>query len=102
MLERSPSGIADPVQLASAFGDSLLITAIGFGISIIGIVLFMIALLGSRYRATWFFWFLVIYGGLALFNFPVGTLIGVFLLFFCLVNRSEFFRESAEELNRNA
>jgi multisubunit Na+/H+ antiporter MnhC subunit len=102
ILHASPTGISDPRQLASAIGDVLIITAIGVGIGLIGLVLLCIALLGSRYRAEWFFWFLVLYGTLMVFTFPIGTLFGIFFLIYCLTRRHEFLKPTIPEFHHVA
>lgn len=93
----SSSGISDPLQLSENIGEVLIATAIGLGFSLVGLVLIGIALFASRYRAPWFFWFLVIYGGLLLFNFPVGTVFGIFILVYCLTNKTQFLSVNASE-----
>lgn len=84
------SGINDPVQLSNNIGGVLVATAIGISIGLIGAILLFVSLLGFRYRAAWFYWFLVIYGVNILFAFPVGTVIGPFLLVYILTNRNQF------------
>ena len=84
------SGTADPQRLSANISEVLITTAIGLGLSLLGLVLICLALFASRYRAPWFFWFLVIYGGILLFGFPVGTVIGIIILVFCAMRRHEF------------
>ena len=90
----SSSGISDPQRLSANISEVLVTTDIGLGLSLIGLVLICVALFASRYRAPWFFWFLVIYGGILLFGFPVGTAIGIVLLVFCIARRHEFLSPS--------
>ena len=101
-LESAGPGISDPQHVSAAIGDVLITTIAGLALGVVGIVLLCIALLGSRYRAEWFFWFLVIYGGLLLFSFPVGTPIGIFFLVYCLTRRQEFLLPRPNEPDRNA
>ncbi len=82
--------VSDPAVLSGGLGYSLFITAIGFFVGLIGLILLIIALTASRYRARWFFWFLVIYGVLLLFFFPSGTAFGLFFLVYCLTKTQEF------------
>ena len=84
------AGIADPEKLSANIGEVLIATVIGLALGVIGIVLLCIALFGCRYRAEWFFWFLVIYGGILVLQFPVGTALGLVFLVFCLTRRNEF------------
>lgn len=55
-----------------------------------GLVLLVIALVRLRYRARWFFWFLIVYGIMMLPAFPHGTLFGAIVLIYCLTRRREF------------
>lgn len=55
-----------------------------------GLVLLVISLVRYRYRARWFFWFLIVYGIMMLAGFPLGTLFGAFVLIYCLTKRNEF------------
>jgi MotA/TolQ/ExbB proton channel family protein len=89
-LESSSPGIADPQRLRANVGETLYATIAGLILSLIGLVLLFIALFGCRYRAEWFFWFLVIYGALLLFGFPIGTVIGLIFIIFCLTRKHEF------------
>lgn len=86
------SGTSDPQQLAESIGTVLIYTAIGLSLSLIGLVLICIALFASSYRAVWLFWFLFIYGCILLCIYPAGTVIGVLLLIYCLINKDEFFK----------
>jgi hypothetical protein len=85
-------GIEDPAALSESIGFALVITAIGLIIGIVGVILLTGSVTACRYRAEWFFWFLVVYGVLALSAFPVGTAVGVFFLVYCLTKRQEFLR----------
>ncbi len=73
-------------QISSIYMDSLLLAIFGLVIGVVGLVLLIIALVKFRYRAEWFFWFLIIYGGLL-----IGTPFGIFFLVYCLVHRRDFF-----------
>jgi MotA/TolQ/ExbB proton channel family len=92
VLETSGPGISDPHFASAPIGDVLITTVVGLLLGLLGIVFLGIALVRRRYRAEWFFWFLIIYGGLLLFGFPVGTAIGIFFLVYCLPRRHEFLR----------
>ena len=88
-------GISDPQRLSANISEVLIATVVGLGLSIIGLVFLCVALFGCRYRAEWFFWFLVMYGGLLLFGFPIGTAVGIVLLVFCITRRHEFLKPNA-------
>ena len=83
-------GVGDPSRLSVSIGHVLNSTLVGLIIGFIGLVLLTVSLVKCRYRAEWFFWFLVIYGGFALFAFPVGSAFGIFFLVYCLTKRHEF------------
>nr|WP_281398112.1 MotA/TolQ/ExbB proton channel family protein [Ruficoccus amylovorans] len=80
----------DPQVLADNISASLTSTMIGLPFALVGLILMAIALFGMKYRATWFFWFLTIYGVLLLPGFPLGTLLGIGLLIFLIVKKDEF------------
>jgi len=84
-------GVADANTLATAIGHALTSTAIGMAVGVVGLALLCISLMRSRYRAKWFFWFLVIYSWPLLFLMPVfGTAFGIFFLIYCLSRRGDF------------
>ena len=85
-------GFSDPQRLSANISEVLIATVVGLGLSVIGLILLCIALFGCRYRAEWFFWFLVIYGGILLFGFPIGTAVGIVFLVFCIIRRHEFLK----------
>jgi hypothetical protein len=80
-------GMGDPAAISESIGLS-------FVIGFIGLILLAVSVTACRYRAEWFFWFLVVYEVLALSVFPVGTAFGVFFLAYCLTKRQEFLRPS--------
>jgi len=84
-------GISDPRALSGAISEVLVMTFAGLVVGIIGIVLCIIAATACRYRAQWFFWYLVIYGILLVFSYPYGTPLGLLLLVYCLAKEKEFF-----------
>ncbi|MCB1279468.1 MotA/TolQ/ExbB proton channel family protein [Prosthecobacter sp.] len=89
------SGASDPEILSGAIGEVLITTAVGFAISIVGLVLVTIAISACHYRAVWMFWFLCIYGELLIFYlFPFG----LFFLIFALVKKDEFLKTSEQTL----
>ena len=86
------TGPTDPQRLSTNIGEVLIFTVIGLGVGLIGIALLCVALFVYRYRAMWLFWFLVIYGGVLLLGYPVGTAIGILFLVYCITHRHEFFK----------
>lgn len=87
------SGIGDPSLVADAFGKMLLYNLYGLLVGVIGLILFILALVVLRYRAEWFFWFLIVYGALLILAFPF-TLFGIFFYVYCLTKRREFLRST--------
>lgn len=78
--------LADNISLALAP------TAIGLLVGTVGTVFMGIALLGYRYRAPWFFWFLICYASLWILTTfaKVATIPGVALLVYLIVKKNEF------------
>ena len=70
--------------------DYLWLVLICFLLWLAGLVLLVISLVPLRYRARWFFWFLIVYGIMMIGAFPLGTLFGAFVLIYCPTKRKEF------------
>ncbi len=83
-------GIGDPSSLGGAFEEMFDACAVEFTVAFVGLVFLSVVLVGSDYRARWFFRFLVFYGVFLLFVVPVGTAFGIFFLGYCLFRRSTF------------
>ena len=88
-------GMGDPTVISESVGHVLISTAIGLVVGFIGLILLTVSVTACRYRAEWFFWFLVVYGSVALLAFPVGTAFGIFFLVYCLTKRQEFLKPAA-------
>ena len=82
----SPSGTA----LANGISSELTPVLIASVASFIGVVLLAVALFRKKYRAAWFFWFLLIYGILIAMNYWEGTLIGGLLIIYLFYKKDEF------------
>jgi len=80
----SPEALSENISLA------LTTTAIGIIPALIGMILLLVALFSSKYRALWFFWFMAIYAGLSLLAFPIGTVLGVIILVYIIPRKAEF------------
>ncbi len=89
------SGLGDPRTLVGGLGEFSEVSAVGLAVGSVGLVLLAWAVAGSRYRAPWFFWFLVIYAGLIMPVFPVGTAFALFFHLYCLTRPKEFFTRPA-------
>lgn len=83
-------GTSDSQQVSANIGQAHIAVAMGVAFSLVGWVLMCVALFASRYRAPWFFWFLVIYGGTLLCSFPVGTGFGIIILAYCFTHKAQF------------
>lgn len=63
----------------------------GLGLALLGLILVIIAAVVYRYRSTWFFTFLCVYGTAATFS-PFLPL-GLFMVIYAVKKRKEFPRE---------
>jgi hypothetical protein len=81
-------------KMNSIVGEGLLIFLFGLFVGLVGLVFLIVALTVSRYRAEWFFWFLLIYGLILCVGFPFTTAFGIFFLVYCLTKRREFLNRS--------
>lgn len=91
------AGVGDPKALSKDIGEVLQSCGIGFGMSLIGLVLICISLFALRYRAKWFFYFCVIYGFGLFLVFPLGTVFGLVFVIFCLTRKPEFLHNTTAE-----
>ena len=87
----SPSGTA----LANQISNELTPVLIASVASFIGVIFLAVALFRKKYRAAWFFWFLLIYGILIAMNYWEGTLIGGLLIFYLIYKKDEFLGDKA-------
>ena len=88
----SSSGTA----LANEISNELTPVLIALVASFIGVILLAVALFGKKYRAAWFFWFLLIYGILIAMNYWEGTLIGGLLIIYLIYKKDEFLGSKKE------
>jgi len=86
------AGIQDPRVLSAKVADALLYAWIGLTVGLVGLLLIATALFVSRYRAVWIFWLLVFYAVVFLTSFPIGSMIGLAIFYYCLTHRAEFLR----------
>ena len=82
----SPSGTA----MANGISNELTPVLIASVASFIGVILLAVALFRKKYRAAWFFWFLLIYGILIAMNYWEGTVIGGLLIIYLIYKKDEF------------
>lgn len=96
LLTLAVGGIGDPSSLVGGIGEFIeasLVTE--FAVGSIGLIVLCVALVYHRYRAGWFFWFLMGYGVFSLFVLPVNAVFGAFFLAYCFFHRAEFSGASA-------
>jgi len=85
------ASVQEYVRQIENIGNGVLVaSAIGVVIGFSGLILIFIALTKKKYRAEWFFWFLVIYSLILLGVIPLGTVVGIVFLVYCLTKRHEF------------
>ena len=88
----SPSGTALANEIASELPPVL----IGSVASFFGAILLAVALFVKKYRAAWFFWFLLIYGILIAMNYWEGTVVGGLLVIYLIYKKGEFLGSKRE------
>ena len=88
----SPSETA----LANGISSELTPVLIASVASFIGVILLAVALFRKKYRAAWFFWFLLIYGMLIAMNYWEGTAIGGLLIIYLFYKKDEFLGSKKE------
>jgi hypothetical protein len=93
--EIAETGTNDPEALAGPIRAAQLPALFALPAYILGLILVAIALFGQKYRAKWFFWFLIAYSILMLTAFPVGTVLGIGLLIYLIVKRKAFLAPAA-------
>jgi len=83
-------GLADPSLAGSAVGELLVTVAVRGAFALPALLLLTFALVGARYRARWFFWFIGIASIAVLPLFPIGTGFAIFFLGYALRRIAEF------------
>lgn len=76
--------------VAKRLGDASQDAIVWGVLSTLGLVGFLFAVIKLRYRRTWAFWFSVLYGGVLLLAFPVGTVLGGIAVSYALFFKREF------------
>jgi len=80
-LAQEISKVLGPAVTGSVFG-------------LIGIILILVALFRIRYRAPWFRTMLWVLSILWLFSFPIGTILGIVVIFYLVKHKDEFAEQS--------
>jgi hypothetical protein len=97
MVRISQSEPASAGALANEISISLITTVIGMIPAFIGVILMAVALFGKKYRARWFFWFLIGYGVLWAVNYPEGTVFGCASIIYLIWKKDEFLARNSEQ-----
>lgn len=91
------NGNADPAALASDINSALVATLIGIALGLVGVVLVSLALFQRKNREPWFFRNVVVLSILwCILVFPLGIIVGIYLLIVFLTRKHEF---SSKALN---
>ena len=93
---------ASGTALANGISSELTPVLIASVASFIGVILLAVALFRKKYRAAWFFWFLLIYGILIAMNYWEGTLIGSLLIIYLIYKKDEFLGSKRELVAKTA
>ena len=88
----SPSGTGLANQISNELTPALIASVASF----IGVIFLAVALFRKKYRAAWFFWFLLIYGILIAMNYWEGTAIGGLLIIYLFYKKDEFLGSKKE------
>jgi MFS family permease len=82
--KNQPEDMAAQVQIA------LLATSFGMSIAFVGVILILTALIGMKYREKWFYNALWKISILWLFFCPLGTILGIGVMFYLANHSKEF------------
>lgn len=88
------SGTASEEKISHELGFTFIASGTGILIGLVGIILLMTALFYKRYRAKWFYTFMMTYSVVLLFFLPLGTVAGIGFLLYLTKRKDEFHKES--------
>jgi hypothetical protein len=63
---------------------------VGAALGLVGTIMVLVALFGSRYRSPWFGTLLWVLSILYLLVFPIGTILGVIVILYLVKHKDEF------------
>jgi len=87
---------ATPELLSQDIRIAMMGTMIGLGVGLIGAIVILVTLLGTRYRESWFFWWSVCLSAFwCVLGFPIGLVAGLPILILLLTKRMEFRRSDS-------
>ncbi len=92
--EFAKDSAAQQEALASDISRILYTTVGGIVLSVMGVILLLVALIGAKYRASWFQTIMWILAILWLFSFPFGTALGIFVMVYLSKHSTEFTKPS--------
>jgi hypothetical protein len=84
------SGSPDPKLMAEGIGQALVPVIVWGYVGAFGLLVTVLTLAISGYRARWFFWSSAGFAVLYLVVFPMGTLLGIALVILLVAKRKEF------------
>jgi len=87
---RAANGEPTAEGLAVDIWQSMIVTAGGIVLGFMGMIFIAVALFHCRYREPWFFAFLVVISFVWMLYFPIGTVIGVLMLYYLILRHDEF------------
>jgi hypothetical protein len=94
------SGSSDPQLMAQGIGQALVPVVLAVGFSTLGMLVSVVIIAASRYRARWFYSSSVASAIIHILTFPIGTAFGLAFLVLLIVKRREF--RPAKEVDARA
>jgi len=87
---RNSLGNNDPNLMKDQISIAIDSSMDGIVLGFIGLILILIALLKFKYKAKWFYNTTQLTALIYIFSFPIGTVIGIFLLVYLLFHKKDF------------
>ena len=84
------SGSSDPKLMAEGIGQALVPVIVWGSVGAFGLLVTVLTLAISSYRARWFFWSSVGFSVVYLLLLPMGTLLSIALIILLVAKRKEF------------
>jgi hypothetical protein len=85
------SGSSDPKLMADGIGQALVPIIVWGSVGAFGLLVTVLTLAISHYRARWFFWSSAGFAVVYLLAFPMGTFLAIALIILLVAKRKEFF-----------
>ncbi len=90
-------GTSESEETAEGIRMALVTTEVGLVLGLLGTLFLLVALFANKYRAKWFYWFMMVYSILSLVALPIGTLIGIICLVYINKRKGEFLLQERVE-----